>query len=131
MLKSHQKSIFEILGRNPIHPFPARMAPGIALEALGESKTPLRVLDPMAGSGTVLAVARAMGHRAFGLDLDPLAVLLTRVWTRAVQPERVFNKAAEVLERAKSSFDSLSVGQAYPVGSDQETQRFIRYWFDD
>ena len=53
MLRSHHKTIFETLGRSPIHPFPARMAPGIALDALGQSKTPLRVLDPMAGSGTV------------------------------------------------------------------------------
>ena len=75
MLKSHNKTILEILGRNPIHPFPARMAPGIALEALGESKASLRILDPMAGSGTVLAVARSKGHRAFGVDVDPLAVL--------------------------------------------------------
>src|SRR5713226_7091505 len=104
MLKSHKKTILEILGRNPIHPFPARMAPGIALEALGESKTPLRVLDPMAGSGTVLAVARAKGHRAFGMDLDPLAVLLARVWTRTVDAERVKNKAAHVLDRAKAAF---------------------------
>lgn len=61
MLKSHNKTILEILGRNPIHPFPARMAPGIALEALGDSETKLRVLDPMVGSGTVLAVAPKKG----------------------------------------------------------------------
>jgi tRNA G10 N-methylase Trm11 len=79
MLKSHHKTIFETLGRNPIHPFPARMAPGIALEALGQGDRPLRVLDPMVGSGTVLAVARAKGHRAYGVDLDPLAVLLSGV----------------------------------------------------
>src|SRR6266436_1789964 len=110
MLKSHNKTIFEILGRHPIHPFPARMAPGIALEALGESKTPLRVLDPMAGSGTVLAVARSKGHRAFGLDLDPLAVLLAGVWTRTVDPEGVNDKAAEVLGRSKTAFVTLSSG---------------------
>src|SRR5436190_8345850 len=101
MLKSHNKTIFEILGRNPIHPFPARMAPGIALEALGDSKVPLRVLDPMTGSGTVLAVARANGHRAFGIDLDPLAVLLAGVWTRTVDATQVREKATEVLDRAK------------------------------
>ena len=103
MLKSHKKTILETLGRNPIHPFPARMAPGIALEALGESETPLRVLDPMAGSGTVLAVARAKGHRAFGIDLDPLAVLLAGVWTRTVDAERVNDKAAEVLSVCRAS----------------------------
>src|SRR5262245_5226228 len=94
MLKSHRKTIFEILGRHPIHPFPARMAPGIALEALGDGKEQLRVLDPMVGSGTVLAVARANGHRAFGVDLDPLAVLLAGVWTRTAEPDRINEKAA-------------------------------------
>lgn len=131
MLKTHKQTIFETLGRNPIHPFPARMAPGIALEALGESKTPLRVLDPMAGSGTVLAVARAKGHRAFGVDLDPLAVLLAGVWTRTVDAERVNDKAAEVLGRAKAAFGQLPSGKAYPCGSDVETRAFVRYWFDD
>src|SRR6266849_7739953 len=128
MLKSHRKTILEILGRNPIHPFPARMAPGIALEALGDHKSTLRVLDPMAGSGTVLAVARANGHRAFGVDLDPLAVLLAKVWTRTTDGKRIRNKAVEVLDRARMEFDLLSVGQAYPSVSDAETREFIRYW---
>src|SRR5690348_4229124 len=107
MLKDHHKTIQEILGRSPIHPFPARMAPGIALQALGASKSPLRVLDPMAGSGTVLAVARANGHRAFGYDLDPLAVLLAGVWTRTIDPDAVTDKATEVLDRAKRKFAGL------------------------
>lgn len=131
MLKSHNKTIFEILGRHPIHPFPARMAPGIALDALGQSKESLRVLDPMAGSGTALAVARANGHRAYGVDLDPLAVLLAGVWTRTVEPQEINEKAAKVLERAKASFANLPLKRAYPSGSDEETRAFIRYWFDD
>src|SRR6185436_394050 len=126
MLKSHKKTILEILGRGPIHPFPARMAPGIALEALGAGKAPLRVFDPMAGSGTVLAVARAKGHRAFGSDVDPLAVLLAGVWTRTVNAEAVNDKAAEVLDRAKAAFEPLPSGRAYPEGSDDETRKFIR-----
>jgi len=131
MLRSHHKTIFEALGRNPIHPFPARMAPGIALDALGNGREPLRVLDPMAGSGTVLAVARAKGHRAFGIDLDPLAVLLTGVWTRTVDAERVMDKAEDVLSRARAHMRQLAVSQAYPRHADEETRRFIRYWFDD
>src|SRR6185437_7173066 len=115
MLKSHRKTILETLGRSPIHPFPARMAPGIALDALGESETPLKVLDPMAGSGTVLAVARANGHRAFGVDLDPLAVLLAGVWTRSVDPEQVNQKAVDVLARAKTACESLRLKDAYPA----------------
>jgi tRNA G10 N-methylase Trm11 len=131
MLKSHNKTVLETLGRSPIHPFPARMAPGIALEALGESTTKLRVLDPMAGSGTVLAVARAKGHRAFGIDVDPLAVLLAGVWTRKMDAEPVNDTVREVLNRAKEAFRSLPSGQAYPTCADDETRKFIRYWFDD
>jgi hypothetical protein len=130
MLKSHTKTIHDILGRGPIHPFPARMAPGIALEALGAGKARLVVLDPMVGSGTVLAVARAEGHRTYGFDLDPLAVLLASVWTRTVDVARVRAKAAEVLSRARAVFKSLSSGRAYP-STDHETCRFVRYWFDD
>jgi len=130
MLKSHKKSIRETLGRNPIHPFPARMAPGIALEALGKSGTSLRVLDPMAGSGTVLAVARANGHRTFGVDTDPLAVLLAKVWTRPADYKRISEKAEVVLSRARSVFDSRPSRLAYPSGSDEETRKFIRFWFD-
>ena len=130
MLKSHKNTILETLGRSPIHPFPARMAPGIALEALTDSETPSRVLDPMAGSGTVLAIARAKGHRAFGVDVDPLAVLLAGVWTWTVDAEQVKDKAAEVLDRAKATFRALLSEKAYPVGSDDETRKFIRYWFD-
>jgi len=85
----------------------------------------------MTGSGTVLAVARAYGHRAFGVDIDPLAVLLAGVWTRTVDVERVRDKAAEVLNRARSAFTQLPPSQAYPAGSDEETREFIRYWFDD
>ncbi len=130
MWGSHNKTLLETVGCGPIHPFPARMAPGIALDALSESNAPIVVLDPMAGSGTVLAVARAKGHRALGMDLDPLAVLLARVWTRPVDAKRVNEKAVEVLGRAKTLFSSLSSGSAYPMGSDDETRRFIRYWFD-
>jgi hypothetical protein len=130
MLKSHNKTIFEALGRRPIHPFPARMAPGIALDAIGEGEESMRILDPMAGSGTVLAVARSKGHRAIGVDLDPLAVLLAGVWTRTIDADEVRDKAAEVLGRSKITFRSLSVGAAYPASSDEETRKFIRYWFD-
>ena len=82
MITSHRKTIYEALGREPVHPFPARMAPGIALDVLSEAAKPLRVLDPMMGSGTVIALARSMGHRAVGFDIDPLAVLISKVWSK-------------------------------------------------
>lgn len=129
-LSSSHGSTLEALGRRAIHPFPARMAPGIALEALGSSPQRLRVLDPMMGSGTVIAAARMFGHEAVGFDIDPLAVLLSRVWTRRSNESAVRKKAVEVLSRAALRSRLLSASEAYPVRSDWETQQFTKYWFD-
>jgi len=131
MITSHKKNIFESLGRNPVHPFPARMSPGIALGALNKPGPKLRVLDPMMGSGTVLAVARSLGHRAIGVDLDPLAVLISRVWTTSIDAEAVTKRGTLVLERARAHFSRIGTRVAYPAHADAETKEFLRYWFDD
>ena len=128
-MRSYKKTVYETLGREPVHPFPARMAPGIALAAMKE-KEKLRVLDPMMGSGTVLAVARAQGHRAVGIDIDPLAVLMARVWTTAIDHDETTDKAEEVLAKARERFRAVSDGEAYPMNADDETRAFARYWFD-
>lgn len=130
-MKSWNKTILQILGRHPVHPFPARMAPGIALDALADDTPPLRVLDPMMGSGTVLAVARSCGHRAYGCDLDPLATLMARVWTTTIEREEAAKWAETTLARARQLFRSIATKDAYPARGDDETRRFIRFWFDD
>ena len=123
-MRSHNKTIHEALGRDPVHPFPARMAAGIALDAMRDVRVPLRVLDPMSGSGTVLAVARANGHRAIGIDIDPLAVLIARVWTTSIDREAVVTEASAVLSRARRVFVTLPSSEGYPHGVDDETRRF-------
>src|SRR5216683_5068391 len=99
MPKFQKKTIYEALGREPVHPFPARMAPGIALAVMSDIDES-RVLDPMMGSGTVLAMARAQGHRGIGFDIDPLAVLIAKVWTTAISPEEVKETANDLMRRA-------------------------------
>ena len=79
---------------SPIHPFPARMAPEIVFHQLRGMASDALVLDPMAGSGTVLRAAAELGHRAIGFDLDPLAVLMARVWTTPFRAKDL-PKAAE------------------------------------
>lgn len=106
------------------------MAPDIALDNLAPSPKPLRVLDPMMGSGTVLAVARSRGHEANGIDIDPLAVLLSRVWTSSVEGEDVRQKAKEVLRRAMRLHPGVRADTAFPPEADLETIEFLKYWFD-
>jgi DNA modification methylase len=113
-----------------VHPFPARMAPSIVWDRLPEDKPPLRILDPMAGSGTTLAIARSKGHFAYGVDRDPLAVIIAKAWCCNLDKEKLYAKAEEVLEKAKKTAKSLSSATAFPSNSDAETKDFVKFWFD-
>lgn len=125
-------SLHDVLGRHTIHPFPARMAASLAFETLSNLERPATVLDPMVGSGTALAIARANGHRCIGFDVDPLAVLISRVWTRTIDAREVRQEASRVLEHAKRIATNLASRDAYPVSAeDLETRAFVRYWFDE
>ena len=111
----------------PIHPFPARMAPDLVLKKLGEIADGGRVLDPMAGSGVVLRHAIERGHCALGFDLDPLAVLMARVWTTPICEKNLDDWTRRLSDEvAATSEDGVKLPW---IDSDHETQLFIDYWF--
>ena len=64
------------------HSYPARLHPVTAARLI-EHLSPVGgiVADPFCGSGTVLVEARRLGRRAVGVDLNPLAVRLSRFKT--------------------------------------------------
>lgn len=103
------------------------MAPELALKAISNLKKPSIVLDPMTGSGTVIRQASDLGHQAIGLDMDPLAVLMSRVWTTPVQDKLIEAVANEIIERASSVRDA-EVHLPW-IDEDAETQAFVKYWF--
>lgn len=110
-----------------IHPFPARMAPELALEKLQELKQKGLILDPMAGSGTVLRQATDLGHRAVGFDMDPLAVLMTRVWTTTID-EKLVEATAERVTKRIATLQSDEIKLPW-MDDDTETSNFVDYWF--
>jgi len=85
----------------------------------------------MAGSGTTLAVAKALGHTPLGFDTDPLAVLLAQTWCSDVREDDVLAAAKRVETRARRVARSMRVRDAYPFGADENTRAFVRYWFDE
>lgn len=61
----------------------------------GTARTvPCLVLDPFAGSGTVLAVARRLGRRSIGIELNPDYVTLARRRSAAEVPDVVQREGA-------------------------------------
>ena len=109
---------------SPIHPFPARMAPELARRSLGTILKNGRVLDPMCGSGTVARASVETGLQCVGVDIDPLAVLMSRAWITHLEPDRIRAAAHKLVEAAKSLSDGVVERTADP-----ETERFISYWF--
>ncbi len=100
------------------------MAPEIAkrsLEAIGSGG---KIIDPMCGSGTVLRTAVECGLDCVGVDVDPLAVLMSRVWTTPVQAFRLLHDAQELVRTAKCL---AAVEVKRP--NDPDTHAFIAYWF--
>lgn len=110
-----------------IHPFPARMAPELALHALAFVPEGGVVVDPMVGSGTVLRHATDLGLRAVGFDLDPLAVLMSRVWTTPVDDARIA-AIYQTAQKLALAADPGGIELAW-IDGDEETRKFIAYWF--
>ena len=81
----------------------------------------------MSGSGTVLRQAADLGHCGVGFDMDPLAVLMTRVWTTPVDDDSVATVTKEVMNRIA---DVAAADAALPwMDNDQETKDFVDFWF--
>ncbi len=106
------------------------MAPELVWDELPDHLPRLRVLDPMAGSGTTLVTAKLRGHEAIGYDRDPLAVLIARSWLTNVSKTEVEAKGSEILARARARARNMKIADAYPRSADDETKAFVRYWFD-
>jgi DNA modification methylase len=111
----------------PIHPFPARMAPEIALEQVLGLSSEAVILDPMTGSGTVPRVATDHNRRCFGFDTDPLAVLMAKVWTTPIEVSELRGTAAGVIRRV----ENMHTGNfTLPwIDEDVPTRRHVDYWF--
>jgi DNA modification methylase len=83
------------------------------------------VLDPFVGSGTVLVEARVQGRCAYGVDANPLAVALSSLKLRGLEPgqgEHLLGVAKAVAELA----DERRLGKA---GPSRAYGRVEREWF--
>lgn len=109
-----------------IHPFPARMAPEIALSRISDLPSGAVLLDPMCGSGTVLRAGVEHGITAVGTDVDPMAVLMARVWCKPPTRSQFLHDVHELLTQAAAA-DVENPDDLDWV--DEETSDFIKFWF--
>lgn len=112
-----------------IHTYPARMIPQVAerLISMYGSKKGL-LLDPFCGSGGVLTEALRQDMNAIGLDINPLACLLSRVKSRPIDPEKISDIWQNLKDRITHDITRFRFNQLKPA-----TPNFggfnIDYWF--
>jgi DNA modification methylase len=119
-------------GSHDFHAFPAKFPPQLPRHFIeGLTRPGEVVLDPMMGSGTTILEALAVGRRAVGLDIDPLALRLCRVKTTSVSVETVARLGYKVAQGAefdlhhrRSQLENEIVRRF-----NEKTRQFIDYWF--
>ncbi len=103
------------------------MAPEIAIKALKDLRPGEIILDPMVGSGTVLHYAALNGITPIGFDLDPLAVLMSKVSTTKINIKKLLKLLDEVIQSIKKT--KLKEVYLPWIDEDIETSQFIKFWF--
>jgi len=108
-----------------IHLYPARMHPEIARKLISKytgSRSDV-VLDPFMGSGGVLLEAILHGNNAVGIDINPFAVLLTKVKTTPIKADLAWHLDSILKESARDSLDGRNRIECLPTSYD------LNVWF--
>lgn len=93
-----------------IHPYPAKFIPEIPRTLINIIGMPdgTCVLDPFCGSGATLVEAQLAGFPAVGIDLNPIACLISKVKSRPL-PKDYLVQADFVVMCAKSQGENIVI----------------------
>src|SRR3989338_3318437 len=84
------------------HGYPAMFIPQLARRLiLNCSQTQDTICDIFCGSGTALVESRLLGRNAYGIELNPLAVLIAKVKTTPINPEKLQKAYLKILTDVK------------------------------
>ena len=112
------------------HAYPAKFIPQLAARLIGElSKPGDLVVDPFMGSGTTLVEAKLLGRPSVGVDINPVAHLISLAKTTVVSPDLLAEAVRRIGQRLESRRDGqASLGVAHTGESVPDHER-IDYWF--
>lgn len=113
-----------------LHAFAAKFPPQLPRYFIENLTVPGdTVLDPMVGSGVTVVEAWLLNRNAFGVDLDPLARLISRVRTREYDSEIIIETGQRILDNANRLIQITYLPQEMLKKFDDDTKSFIDYWF--
>ncbi len=106
-------------GRHKIHPYPAMLHPLLVDYLLDKYANKNDVIfDPFCGSGVTLLQSSIKGHRSFGFDINPLALLIAKVKTQKY-----------IIKDLKEEFSNLKNKIITNRKTDIPDVANIDYWF--
>lgn len=125
-----------------LHPYPARMIPQIAHRLIERYSSPYDlVLDPFCGSGTVLVEAKLMRshddskpdlpRNAIGNDINPLALLLAKVKSRPMDPNKLDEQVTSLLTKIENDIVEFKNGKIEVEVPAEKTFPNLTHWFKD
>lgn len=99
-----------------LHTYPARMHPPVSRKAINlfASHGDL-ILDPFCGSGGVLVEAKIQGYRSIGIDINPLACLLSRVKSAPLNPNILYREWISILPQIKSGINARKISKILEI----------------
>ena len=116
------------------HQYPARMHPEIAKRLIEKYaiKSSDIVFDPFMGSGGVLVESMLHGNNSVGIDLNPFAVLLTKVKTTpldAAKLETAFNQI--ILDSKKDKKNKIEYDNAPNFLPKKPKEKSLKFWYQN
>lgn len=103
--------------------FPAKFHPPIVRWAIDSFYESGEILDPFLGSGTVQVEALAKGISSLGIDIDPLAVFISKVKSTPIDSVSL-KKELILLKEALSSAINAHFRQEQTPGGDIDLQKY-------
>lgn len=93
-----------------IHPYPAKFIPELPREILRQLDIPENtiVFDPFCGSGVTLTEAQKLGIASIGVDLNPIACLISRVKTSQFDFE-ISSQAKKIISQCQTDSGSVNI----------------------
>src|SRR3989338_5638207 len=118
------------------HKYPAKFIPQLAKRCIEENtKINEIVCDPFMGCGTTLIESLVSGIKAVGVDINPVAYLISKVKTNPINPDKLKNETDKVLFDLKLYLESRNKHQKIlskiEIASIIPNNERIEYWFPD
>jgi DNA modification methylase len=117
------------------HRYPAKFLPNIVKKLIerytNENDT---IVDLFAGCGTTLVESKIHGRKSIGIDINPIAELITNAKIRPIEPEYLSNQCAlfidSINDYREEDYKNINVHERIDYWFDIENKKKIAFLYD-